>query len=219
MNYILAQLILAARRSDDKDTGWMRILVIVILAVFYAVGSIVKAKANKTALKKEEQMPRKPGTKPPESVRAPKAFKKTPYQAAVPRPVGRTPSSQARPQVAKPQVQPPRRKVVRPQPVGRKPPTKAGEAIELPIIFEPLEVSKVAAPPKLEPELGELPEFIGEPKAKRVAMPAEIQPAKYLSGILSDYENPERLRSAILHYEILGKPVSLRPPSEHIIGL
>jgi len=215
MNYWLAQLLSAlggqvpaARNSDDGDTGWMRILVVVILAVFYAVGSIVKAKANKTALKEEEQMPRKPGTKPPESVRAPKALKKTPYQA-VQRPVSRTPSSQARPQVAKPQVdrpqvQPPRRKVARPQPTGWKPPTKAEEAVELPTL-EPLEVPKIAA---LEPLEG-----------KRAAMPAEIQPAKYLSEILSDYENPERLRSAILHYEILGKPVSLRDPSEHIIGL
>lgn len=221
MNHWLAQLILAARNSDDSDTGWMRILVVVILAVFYAVGSIVKAKANKTALKEEKQIPRKPGTKPPESVRAPKAFKKTPYQA-VQRPVGRTPSSQPRPQVAKPQVQPPRRKVARPQPVGRKLPTKAKEAIELPTL-EPLEVPEIAPPPKLEPKFEELPEFTAEAvkklEAKRVAMPAETPQAKYLSEILSDYDDPEKLRRAILHYEILGKPLSLRDPSEHIIGL
>ena len=44
----------------------------------------------------------------------------------------------------------------------------------------------------------------------RVAMPTEIPRAKYLSEILSDYEDPEKLRRAILHYEILGKPLSLR---------
>jgi len=212
MNYWLAQLILAARNSDDRDTGWMQILVFVALAVFYAVGSIIKAKANKTALKEEKQIPRKPGTKPAEGARAPKAFKKIPYQA-VERPVGRTPKSQPRPQVAKPQVQPPRRKVARPQPaVGRKLPTKA------------------ILKPQVQPKLEELPEFTSETvkkdvrlssvealKAERVAMPAEIPQSEYLSEIVSDYEDPEKLRRAILHYEILGKPLSLRDPSEHII--
>jgi len=202
MNYWLAQLILAARNSDDRDTGWMQILVFVALAVFYAVGSIIKAKANKTALKEEKQIPRKPGTKPAEGARAPKAFKKIPYQA-VERPVGRTPKSQPRPQVAKPQVQPA---------VGRKLPTKA------------------ILKPQVQPKLEELPEFTSETvkkdvrlssvealKAERVAMPAEIPQSEYLSEIVSDYEDPEKLRRAILHYEILGKPLSLRDPSEHII--
>jgi hypothetical protein len=42
--------------------------------------------------------------------------------------------------------------------------------------------------------------------------------AAYLPGILSAYADPEQLRTAILHYEILGKPLSLRDPSAHIIG-
>ena len=73
MNYWLAQFlsalggqVLAARNSDEKDTGWMQILVFVILSVFYAVGSIVKARANKTAPKGKEQVPRKPARKPPD---------------------------------------------------------------------------------------------------------------------------------------------------------
>ena len=55
--------------------------------------------------------------------------------------------------------------------------------------------------------------------AERPVAGAEIPQEKYLSEILSDYENPENLRRAILHYEILGKPLSLREPGEHIIGL
>jgi hypothetical protein len=57
------------------------------------------------------------------------------------------------------------------------------------------------------------------PEVMRVDMPTEIPRAKYLSEILSDYDDTEKLRRAILHYEILGKPLSLRDPSEHIIGL
>jgi hypothetical protein len=78
--------------------------------------------------------------------------------------------------------------------------------------------------------LEELPEFTAEmalaipatvkkSEVMRVAAPAETPLAKYLSEILSDYEDPEKLRRAILHYEILGKPLSLREPGEHIIGL
>jgi hypothetical protein len=48
------------------------------------------------------------------------------------------------------------------------------------------------------------------PEVMRVAAPAEIPQTKYLSGILSDYDDTEKLRRAILHYEILGKPLSLR---------
>lgn len=226
MNSILMQVILAAQSRNDRDGGWMQILIFVILAIFYAVGSIVKAKANKTAKKGEKQIPRKPARKPPEGAR--ELFKQ-PQRPARPAPRSQPRLQVARPQVAKPQVQPPRRKVTRPatarsavtspQPVGRKLTTKAEEAIELPTL-EPLEVSKVAAAPKLEPKLEELPEFTTEAikklKAKRAAMPAETP--KYLSEILSDYDDPEKLRRAILHYEILGKPLSLRELSEHIIG-
>jgi len=173
----------------------MRILVFVILAVFYAVGSIVKAKANKTALK-EEQISRKPAGKPPESSRD------------LQRP---TPRSQPRPQVAKPQVQPPHRKVARPQPLASKLPTKAEEAVKI-STFEPLEASKVAAmEPQVQPKLEELPELTPAASLLRSKTTgAGIPQTKYLSEILSDYDDPERLRRAILHYEILGKPLSLR---------
>jgi hypothetical protein len=65
MNYLLTQLILAARKNNE-DNGWMQILVFVILAVFYALGSILKVKANKAASKGKEQKSGKPVRKPPE---------------------------------------------------------------------------------------------------------------------------------------------------------
>ncbi len=110
MENLLAQLILAAR---DKDVeSWTNILFIVALAAFYVIGSILKARANK----KQKQDQEESGRKLPESTqRAPRTFKQTPYRQAQ-RSVGHAPKSQPRPQ----QVQPSRRKIVRPQPVGRK---------------------------------------------------------------------------------------------------
>jgi len=226
MENLLAQLILAARNSDSEDTGWMQMLVFIVLAAFYVIGSILQARANKQQKLEQEE----PGRKPPESTRrTPKAFKQTPYRQAQ-RPVGHAPKIQPSPQVAKPQVQPPRRKIVRPQPAGRKSSIKTEQAIELPTL-EALETPKVSLPgPQLQADLEELPEFTVETVEKdirlssvealgdkRIGIAGETPQTKYLAEILLDYDDPEKLRRAILHYEILGKPLSLRGPSEHII--
>ena len=222
MNNLLAQLILAARNSDSEDTGWMQMLVFIVLAAFYVIGSILKARANKQQKLEQEE----PGHKPPESTRgAPKPLAKTLYRQAQ-RPVGHAPKSQPSPQ----QVQPPRRKIIRPQPVGRKSSIKTEQAIKLPTL-EVLETPKVSLPrPQLQADLEELPEFTIETVAKdirlssiealgakRIGIAGETPQTKYLAEILSDYDDPEKLRRAILHYEILGKPLSLRGPSKHII--
>ena len=210
MDNLLAQLILAARDKDFES--WTNILFIVVIGIFWVVGGILKAKANKSKQQEQEQ----PGRKLPESTQGPpKAFKQTPYRQAQ-RPVGPTPKSQPRPQ-----VQPPRRKIVRPQAVGRKPSIKSEEAIELPTL-EALETPKVSLPgPQLQADTEVLPEFTAKTIKKledmRISTPAETPQAKYLAEILLDYDDPEKLRRAILHYEILGKPLSLRRSSEHII--
>jgi hypothetical protein len=222
MNNLLAQQILAARDKDFES--WTNILFIVVIGIFWVVGGILKAKANKSKQQEQEQ----PGRKPPEPTPVggpPRPFQKTPFRQAQ-RPVGRTPKSQPRPQ----QVQPSRRKIVRPQPAGRKPSIKTEEAIELPTL-EALETPKVSLPgPQLQADLEELPEFTVETVEKDIRLSSvealgakpsgtvvETPQAKYLSEILLDYDDPEKLRRAILHYEILGKPLSLRGPSEHII--
>ncbi len=211
MNNLLAQQILAARDKDFES--WTNILFIVVIGIFWVVGGILKAKANKSKQQEQEQ----PGRRPPESTAgAPRAFKQTPYKQAQ-RPVGRVPKSQLRPQ----QVQPPRRKIIRPQAVGRKPSIKTEQAIELPTL-EALETPKVSLPgPQLQPKFEELPEFTAEAVKKlgdkRVGIAGETPQTKYLAEILLDYDDPEKLRMAILHYEILGKPLSLRRSSEHII--
>jgi hypothetical protein len=203
MNYWLAQLILAARDSNENDKGWMQILVFVILAIFYAVGSIVKTRANKTA-PKEKQTTHKPGRKPPESAIDLQMLKQL-FGLPEETESSRQPSYEAsKPQAVKPQVQPTHRKVARPATARSAPYDVAGVTSSQPAGM---------AMPQVQPKLEKVPRLTAE-----VAAPVEIPQAKYLSEILSDYENPESLRRAILHYEILGKPISLREPSEQIIG-
>ena len=81
-------------------------------------------------------------------------------------------------------------KMVRPQPTSSKPsPKKEAIGIEVPVS------------PKIKAPVEEVPQ-------------TEYPAAWSLGEILRDYEDTERLRRAILHYEILGKPVSLREPLE-----
>jgi len=213
MNELLAQIIIAARNNDREGVGWMQILVFVILAVFYALGGIAKAKANKLKKQQQEQTGRKPGFKPPEGTGAPKTFQRTPYQQ-VQRPTDRIPGRQP-----SQQVRPPRRKVARPQPAVQKLATKKEQDI-LPETLESPELSLLR--PQLQPSIEELPEFIGKPvkglREKHVGIPAEKPPAEYVHGLLLDYADPDKLRRAILHYEILGKPLALRGPSERVVG-
>jgi len=77
--------------------------------------------------------------------------------------------------------------------------------------------------PKIQPDNREVPEStrksVIQLEDKITPVPAEMPETEYLSELLLDYADPEELRRAILHYEILGRPLSLRDPSGDIIGL
>jgi len=207
MNYFVAQIILAAQRRDTQ--GWMQILVFVVIAVIYALSSILKAKSNKTELEDEEQ----PAHKPPESA---SRLQKQTFQRPH-RPVSPAPRTQYQPQVQSPQ-----RKVMRPEPVIRKPLTKKKEPTPLPAIEMP-EVSELPLlGPQVEHGIEELPEFTSETleklEAKSLGFAAQKPVVEDVSRPVLDYTDADELTRAILHYEILGRPLSLRDPSQRIIG-
>jgi len=188
MNSFLVQVIVAARRGDRE--GWVQILVFVVLAVIYALGSIIKAKSNKIEQEEEEQLAPKEPRKPPESLRRLQKQSLRQARAAA----GPAPSTEY-----KRQIQPVRRKVVRPEPVVREPLTK-----------------------KVEHGIKELPEFTSETLEKQEAKPlgfaAQKPVVEDVSRPVLDYTDADELTRAILHYEILGRPLSLRDPSQRIIG-
>lgn len=208
MNDFLAQIILAARRDDAEF--WMQILVFVIVIAFWALGGILRAKSRKSEQQQEEELARRTARKPPGFAKGlQEQFLHRPG-----RPAGPVPRRQYRPQ-----VQQPRRKVVRPQPAVEKVAAKAGRAIRL-AGLEALEAPELSTSvlPK-EPA-----ELLGEPlkglENKLTGIVSETpQPELLIEKPLLDYADPDELRRAILHYEILGKPLSLRGPGEQIIGL
>ena len=210
MNYFLAQTIVVAQDREVRD--WTNILFIVVVAALWAIGGIIKARKSKTELKEEDE--EELARKPPERERGvqKQLFERRGH------PVSPAPRKQYRPQVAKPQVRQRPRKAVGPRLAVQKFVTEAEQAVEH--VLEPLEVPKpkLSAPiPRVQAELEELPEFTSETikrlEHKYAGTAAETPQAKYLSEILLDYADPDELRRAILHYEILGKPLALREPA------
>lgn len=215
MKFLLAQIILAASKGDAEN--WMNILFIVAIVVFYAVANIVKARANnKSKEQPREQAGRKPGLEPSEGIReGGKAVQRRPYQQA-----RRAPGQPAHRIAPPPQVPPARREVGRPRPAVQKLATKTKQDLLLEDLELP-EIQKLSVPsPELQSSVEKLPKFIGEPikglEGKQIGVPVETVRARYLAELSLDYADPEKLRRAILHYEILGRPLSLRKPSDRI---
>ncbi|MHC4641763.1 MAG: hypothetical protein ACYS32_08975 [Planctomycetota bacterium] len=214
MNGILEQIIILARRSSDpKD--WGNIIFIVFLAIFWVIGGILKAKKNAQEKKSGGHLlGQKPGDKPPEGK---KEAPKGPFQQIRAAVVAELEKQREL------QVQQKQRKVVRPKPAARKVVTRPERARESYTLETSDETRLPSAITEVEPKLEKMQKYTSTTvKAmgdKRSVAAAQVSQAKHLSEILMDYSDPDDLKRAILHYEILGKPLSLRDPSAHIIGL
>lgn len=201
MNTFLAQLILA-RRSEDAEK-WMNILVIVVLAVFWALSGILKARAKKTQQGDAGQSGRRLARRPPPQSRAAREHL---AKAA------RRPAGPAEP----PPVRPARSRLAELREAARKFAAEAEEAFRAQTQKRTPKPEAARQPPRVPEHLAQPPEA---PPAPRPALLEEPVPAKYLPELLSDYADPDQLRRAILHYEILGRPLALRDPQDSAIGL
>jgi hypothetical protein len=218
MNEIPSQVIVLARQD------WGDILFLVLLAVFWAVGSILKAKKNAQEKRAGGQsLGQKPGMKPPEGK---KEAPKGPFQQIRDAVVAELEKQREL------QTKQEQRKVVRPKPAAQRiatrpamqrVATKPVRAMGIPTLESMEETKLPSAIAEVEPKLEKLPEYTSKTVkavgAKRAGAAAQVPEGRQLSEILMDYSDPDELKRAILHYEILGKPLSLRDPSGHIIGL
>jgi hypothetical protein len=213
MNEILEQIILVARRSRDTK-GWGNIIFIVFLALFWVGSAIFKLKAKKDEEGRmgEKQLSGKPGDKPPAGT-----TKEGPFQK-----IRRAIEAEVQKQ-RQLQTQQAQRKVVRPQPAARTVVPETESATRVSASKPAVEARLTRPTPQLGPEIQELPEFtvksVKKLKDKHISAPSEIPQAKHLTEILSDYSDPDELKRAILHYEILGRPLALRGSSGSVIGL
>lgn len=192
MDILLSQLILAGP-GDDSD-GWMNILLVLVLAVFWIVSGIIKATSQKPQDSQKKQPPmRKPVRKvpPPTTARGPSG-----------RP---TKTVQARPQ---------------PRPRPATPAIEAGKVLRSKTVQARRKLESPPSKPQVGPILQDLPEFASKPLIEldhmRLGVPDQTTEAEDLPELVLDFADPDELIKAILHYEILGPPVSLRNPSNQI---
>jgi hypothetical protein len=213
MNEVLAQIILASRKGNNEN--WMKVLFPVFLAIFWAISAIAKKKAKKSEEEKTgvKQLSIKPGGKP-----ASGTTKEGPFQK-----IRRAIEAEVQKQRELQTQQQAQRKVVRPQPAARKVVPKTESAARISASKPAVEARSAQLTPQVGPEIQELPEFTVKAfkklKDKHISTPSEIPQAKHLAEILSDYSDPDELKRAILHYEILGRPIALRGSSGSVIGL
>ena len=204
MSELLSQIILAGR-SDDAE-GYMNILIVVVLAVFWAIGGIIKAKAKKPGAP-DEQLPGKPAHKPPLHSREAREQMLRQLQ----RPAD---SAQGQRQQPHPAAQQPRMRFADLQAAVRKFAVEAEQAFQPQSGKKTPELKPVLTEPQKPPKAAEYTEPIGKTvkkmQDKLVSQPVQMPESEYLSDLLADYADPEELRRAILHYEILGKPLSMR---------
>jgi hypothetical protein len=211
MNILLAQIILA-RRSEDADK-WMNILFVVVLAVFWALGGILKARKSAQGRQKE-QLARKPARRPP----APSSGL---WEELLKEP--RRPSSRVERQPPRPGVQQAHTKLAELRAAARKFAAEAEQAFRVQMAEPAPEPRYVLPKPETGPAAQVSPALAAKhpiaPEDKPAPGPLETLPEEYLAEILSDYADSDLTRRAILHYEILGRPLSLRDPQDPAIGL
>jgi hypothetical protein len=208
MNDLLLQIILA-RRSDDAEK-WTNVLFVVVLALFWLVGGIIKAKASK-AEAQGKQPPRKPARKPPVHSRV--AREQMLSQLQRPSDSAQSQSRQPRPADRKPRM-----KFADLQAAVRKFAVEAEKAFQADTVETASELKPVLEKPKTRVEKVEFSEPVGKIvkglQDKQASEAEQISEPEYLTELLADYSDPEQLRRAILHYEILGRPLSLRESFE-----
>jgi hypothetical protein len=87
MDIVAGQLVIISRAANGDEEGWMQILVFIVLAVFWAIGGIMKARAAKTQQEKQKQQPKeRPQPRPRPSLerflqREPEKARARPMQA------------------------------------------------------------------------------------------------------------------------------------------
>jgi hypothetical protein len=208
INYILATILLA-RNEDTGNGGWIRIIVLVVLGLMYVLGGLAKMKANKDSEKEREEsrgMPkRQPRYKPLEPTVQPRQAKpkRTPAPMSGVSRITPKPARQVRrpPETAMHRER--KHIAARAPEVQKGPPKKA---------FKPKSKVEETIPSSV------VSSEIGKTESVGIDVPYKQKEEELLFEEMPalDFSDLDTLRNAIIHYEVLGKPLSLREPKRQI---
>lgn len=219
MNYSFLQFFLAAQNEDFEK--WMNILFIVILAAFWLIGGIVKVKSEQAKRRKNKQSPRDDAARP-------SAVKRDPGELILEKILGSFIPDSANQQ-----------RSISQQTFKKSPPQEVKPALTAKsqsdkyvtrqkmsqLRKQKLLQQKQSVEPKfnelksIDTDIHKLPDFSAdavkniEPSYQKVT--AEVS----MSNYLPDFSDSDSLKRAILYYEVLGRPLSLRDSSNPFAGL
>ena len=211
MNELVAQVVWGFGRMNMEDSGWMQILVFIIMVVIYALGNIFKAK--KVITERGEKESATGG--PPKARQRLLVINEELQKEAVAE--GRGTESKPAAMSGRVTIQPTFMDKVA-EIIGKKLKIIAEQTGQVGFLESVKKIREVPdaiqVRPELKPRAPQPPEVTPKPifevEQKGVPIVAEAPVPMYLAEIISNYSDPEELRRAILHYEILGKPLSLR---------
>lgn len=187
MSNIFEQLVLAARSQRDTDGGgWMQLLVIVVIAAFYGISSILKSKADKRQLDDEPMKPlRRQGPKKPAGPGLAERFHREKLRREI----------QSEPSL--------RTKIIGEEDLADI------EGLEMEQLQHLSPKSR-----KVEAQLQKNTKAVGHPILKmdirKPSRPSKLTEAPPTDLFSLGFEEADELKRAILYAEILGKPVSMR---------
>jgi len=228
--FLAPQPLFARLLLVGEDDGWMQLLVLVLFAVVYGLGGILRARKQKPDLDAEHERPLARGTRPPardRAVRSPEPPAPSdgpspppPPPAAAPAPPPATEATSAQAASAALEVifqQLGLREIsdatARPAPPGRRgrphKPRRARSRAGWPLatVAEKTPAVTAKAAGSVQARTEPVPDKPGRADEDQAA-----------PSVVPELSSPDDLRSAILYLEILGKPMALREPGEHLIG-
>jgi hypothetical protein len=199
----LSQYIMLLAQRKDFD-NWVNILFVVMLAIFWLVGGLVKT------IGKKAQDRQKPGTKAqPKPLRRPEYFRQARSRKPPPVPSDGYPPSQ-------PKLRRKPEGAVRPRPSAYKPDESRQKPVYIPAVDLVLQPEKTTKVPHLRSDLPEhrqlSSQFIEQSDLPNAATLTQKPGFAAASLSFLDISNPQELRRAIMYYEIIGKPLALRGP-------
>jgi len=183
---------------EANGEGWMQILVFLLIVAIYGLGALLKSKANKLEEGKEKETPPETPQKGKQRARGLKEYISNMQQQA---------EKAIKPLTAETK-----------QPARKKPaayPSKRGyqEKAQKPLVpYKKLQVPSLGESIDLE----EVTVEKARPKAAEPVYKSVMSEDSILAELFDDFRQTDELRKAILHYEILGKPLSLRKRADDI---
>jgi hypothetical protein len=235
LSNVVAQLGVLAQQPDFEN--WTNLLVVVVMAALWLAGGLLKTMSKKKSAQRAELGGARQGQPPRESWQQRLARKAEELQRAIeqgelprsepadgpPQPptgkiaVRQGPSGESVMIYERVQSQPaaqPEPQIARPRPAEPTPAVATRAAVRepraIPLTGESLTSTLGLATSKVLDIAFEHPVLPESSEEKAEAARESANP----SPTVLDYSDPEAVRKAILHYEILGTPLALREPFE-----